>query len=175
MKTVLGFDPGPSNFAWGFSDGRTWKSGCLNISKRKKKKLEEILEEIRPQLVELLDRFSPDQVIIERFQARGSFAVFANEVMNVVIGSFVEICRQREVPLRLVTPPAWKNDLRRTIGLSPADISLEGISQHECDALGMVAYELGSHFLKLMLGIGALEKECNRVFRTGKKLHKKLT
>jgi hypothetical protein len=60
-----------------------------------------------------LNTFSPDCVVMERFQNRGKMMGSSCELVNVMIGIVTHLCDKRKIYLLLITASQWKNQFQR--------------------------------------------------------------
>lgn len=157
--TVLGFDPGTTNFAYGvtsFTD-TSYKpvvSGKL-VSMVRKTMLDLPVQfaAFLDEFVPLVKKYKPHVVVIERFMNRGKFSGDTGEYVSMMIALIVDYLR-REFPrviVYIVQPGNWKTAFNRNRlrgrkqekgEIKPLD-SLYGytlIEPHELDAVLMTHY-----------------------------------
>jgi len=164
MYSILALDPGSKNFAWSYVADSCWQTGMLSIVTGKP---EEIVTHFRPQLTALLERFRPDEVVIERFMTRQRSSL-NNEIINVLIGAVLSTCIDYGILTTAITSSVWKSKFRRDAGCPSNDVKLKGKSDHECDAVGMAAFKLDDPILRSLLAVSALLTSVERVHRTRK-------
>ena len=148
---VLTFDPGTRNFAWCVFDGLTFQTGVLSLVKGPP---EEVAAALREQILDLVIEHNPDLIAIERYMTR-QFGNVQNEIINVAIGVTLTIGLSFSIPVRTITAASWKTSFRRKYGVSSDLVSIEGLAEHECDALGIAAYVTGDVALSVYLGVVA--------------------
>ncbi len=134
---VLGFDPGIENFAWCFYDGAPREWGWVPAAR-----VNENDWPFLDRIAEVLDRFRPDVIVIERFVFRDKESV-NSEHINHLIGKLDLVARLRGVDTVLPMPSHWKVKLGTkdyasgAKGLFP-DVAFEAI--HQADAAGLARY-----------------------------------
>ncbi len=109
-KRVLGIDPGKVNFGWAiYGDEGLERHGVLDGA-------EELsdLPGWRQRFLDLIRRWKPDAVCIERFSRRfGKGGQKESEIMNIMIGQASGACLVRGMACHLVTASAHKGWLSR--------------------------------------------------------------
>lgn len=134
---VLGFDPGIENFAWCFYDGAPREWGWVPAAR-----VNENDWPFLDTIAEVLHRFHPDVVVIERFVFRDKESV-NSEHINHLIGKLDLIARMRGVDTVLPMPSHWKVKLGTkdyasgAKGLFP-DVTFDAV--HQADAAGLARY-----------------------------------
>lgn len=113
-QRILSIDPGTKNFAVCLQDGGIVR-GTMYLHQ-----LIDAIKTDEPERIDgyaqavsrLLDTTAPDAVIIERFMAR-QFSAKIIELVGVMIGIMVMLCRARDVPLTIVSSAQWKTPFKR--------------------------------------------------------------
>jgi hypothetical protein len=128
-------DPGRKNFAWALRKGSQvqkvgWIKPIVNVTND---------AEFVNDCIELLSRYKPDFVVLERFMIRGSGGQsMIAETLNQMIGRLVILTRMfAGVELIQVTPAQWKNWWTKGKGADwHADYALiESIHQRDAAAI----------------------------------------
>jgi len=139
---VCAFDPGLKNFAFAFvqeSDGEAelCRSGFVPVSD----------PQVNPSLyldylLTLLEEFSPDIIIAERYMFRGSSSIHSEKVNNL-IGLLVGLSRDLCIPILLVPASSWKN----WVSNNGVDTKAGFLTKHEEDAYMMATWYLSHGYL----------------------------
>lgn len=72
---------------------------------------------------QLILKYSPKNVCLERFQVRGFRASGSTaELINIMLGICSTICRNHQIPIRLVVASEWKNHFNRISKIQLRDL-----------------------------------------------------
>lgn len=108
MTTILGIDPGTTNFAYAVLTGPRAVKATGLVQPYKKAGDVEQMRTIVKTLTRVVRAFKPDLVVIERFMFRGGGSVAA-ECMNHAIGFTVLTMERLKIPWRMIPAAQWKN------------------------------------------------------------------
>jgi hypothetical protein len=127
---------------------------------------EEQAQELYETFNQLLDTFSPDTVIIERFQNRGFVRGAQGEVVTFMSSMLCTLCRNKQISHRLIMASTWKTAAKR-IGLDLDKAYARGkkskVVPHRIDAAMIALYGHLGGFSKGQL---ALLKKTSHAART---------
>ncbi len=139
---VLGFDPGRENFAWAVwdsTDQRVVDFGWIRGHAINEPDLWFI-----DTILEVLDKYRPGMIGIERFAYRKEASV-ESEPINVMIGKLDLLCRMRGYRPIHIMPAHWKvrlkvKDLPKSSRSLFPEIPLKSWVVHQADAAGIAKY-----------------------------------
>ena len=136
-------DPGRKNFAWSFRVGDDYQLGWIEP-------VVNVTEDTAfcNDFIELLVKFEPDFVILERFMVRGGGQSMLAETLNQMIGRMAILTRvYAGLEMVQITSASWKNWWRRNHGEEGwHKVFAEVPSVHQRDALGISKY-LEDHWI----------------------------
>lgn len=146
---ILAFDPGVTNFAWAFLevtrpfDVKVVESGMFNNTvKVFDDDLQISIQDFTSEMVDLFNRFKPEQFIMERFMARGMKGGTI-ELVNIMMGAFLSWLVERQFSFKnrfkLIPASQWKNEWNRNSDLD-AFYKKTNTVPHQVDAVGIGLY-----------------------------------
>jgi Holliday junction resolvasome RuvABC endonuclease subunit len=118
-KIILSADPGKENFAVSIQqideDGVKvinsflLKNRIVDLKEDKKNSYMTLLTNFVSEFESILDKYSPEECSMERYQVR--FRTFGNlaELVNIMIGVVSLICLKRKIRINLTIASSWKN------------------------------------------------------------------
>jgi hypothetical protein len=156
---VLSFDPGSSNFGVfaGVLGGVTkiekikirysgmLKNPLVSIDKGLELQAQTFIEEIS----NLIDKYEPDIIIAERFQARGLKGKTV-ELVNMMLGMIAGLTLEKQeelgksICLKFITAATWKNALNRETSLDEIYSLVKSKEKHKIDAALIGIYSFPS-------------------------------
>lgn len=130
VHTTIGFDPGSKNFGvsatrmkWAKKDNKLIDieyiyTGKLHypIQSLKTEVVQENLAKFLQEIRDLVNKYKPDEIVIERFQIRGKASAFLGtiiELVNVMIGSVLTIAYSKGLVVTLLLAVTWKSAVNR--------------------------------------------------------------
>lgn len=164
---ILGIDPGKSSMAWAAleEDGTVVATGMLKtpLASLEEPHLTRMARGYRLEVQELLTRFQPAAVAVERYEirtgpgAKGQSGA-AVEYVNCMIGAILMLCQDPYIPVRPVAARHWKAWLA---GVTTGGKAMESassvlgitvtkaqtavpVTDHQCDAVGQALWLLGN-------------------------------
>ena len=155
---VLSLDPGSRNFAYCVTSIDENKFRFLEIgqisntivnltalTRKSKKIVDESVDVMTPKYIKsmsgLLTEYAIQEIVIERFQARG-LKGSTIEAVSIMVGILMCIAHNRGLKIRLITAAQWKNQVNRIVTLnnSYGESHKLGFTPHETDASYMGIY-----------------------------------
>jgi len=153
--TIIGLDPGSKNF--GVFVGKLYGTDRLQrikvlhssmlqhtIHDLKTETLDRTIERFLDELGYLYDKYRPDIVVVERFQARGIKGSI-NETVNMMIGMILMQALQaycEVIPVvKPCTPASWKVKIKKSINLE--------VLYKEAKAVGILPHQIDSAMLAI--------------------------
>jgi Holliday junction resolvasome RuvABC endonuclease subunit len=145
---VLAIDPGVTNAAWAIL--RVSHSGIfkvvahgkiLNAMTNMNGDIIKDVKKFQSELLEIVDNYNVNALIIERFQSRGLKGTTI-ELVNLMIGCLMaemERIKGRHILVSLITPSQWKNEWNRNSNLE-AFYKKVNCVVHQVDAIGIGLY-----------------------------------
>lgn len=155
MITVLGCDPGSKNF--GLFVGKV-NDDISKIQILESRMITTCLTEMKGNILpdveafaedyeSILQKYKPDVITLERFQTRG-FRGKTIELIGTMLGVMmmknVELARDKEVDVRLLTAATWKNRVNKVSKLKAVYKTMKKrkVVDHRIDAALMSVYNL---------------------------------
>lgn len=136
-RVILAMDPGRKNFAWAVRKGTVEQVGWIEP-------IVDVTDDLAfcNDYIELLIRFKPDFVVLERFMVRRGGQSMLAESLNQMIGRLVILTRiYAGVELIQVTSASWKNWWRKNRGEEAWHEQYAHVSSiHQRDACGISEY-----------------------------------
>ena len=143
---IVSFDPGVTNFAWSVLEVtrpfhvKLIATGMIDDTlKDLTGSMLKNLAPFRGEVLEILEEYSVDHMIMERFQARGMKGTTI-ELVNVMIGKLAAMWKKRSHrSFKLVTAAQWKNEWNRRSDLKEF-YKKASCAVHQVDAIGIGMY-----------------------------------
>lgn len=108
--------------------------------------VQDMLPQFRKVLMAILKDWNPDEIVVERFQARG-LKGSTIEAVSIMIGIILLQGYLRKIKVRLITAAQWKNVVNKHVILDTlySHTQLDGFTPHETDASCMGLYHFANN------------------------------